>query len=179
MGVSRNMKTSAAIALSLVASAQGFAPVSNQVRVGTELSESLFDKIFGLDLFEPVKTQNDYGARNSKNLKVGDIKEGSSYVPAGLTAAQYNKVRADEQAAKKARYAKNVAKAGIFEDYTDWYKARGTDTNQAWAKDVNLGHRMAKTKYDWSGEGDKPLWAKKAGTGKKAAAPKKAGRKFF
>ena len=62
------MKTSAAIALGLVASAQGFAPVSNQGRVGTELSETLFDKIFGLDLFAPVATQNDYGARNSKNV---------------------------------------------------------------------------------------------------------------
>lgn len=98
-------------------------------------------------------------------------------MPAGLSAAEYNKVRAAEQAKKKARYEANVKKAGIFEDYTDWYKKRGTDTNQAWAKDVNLGHRMAKTKYDWSGLSDKPLWAKQAD--KKAAAPKKAGKKFF
>ena len=64
------MKTSAVIALGLVASAQRFAPAS-QGRSGTELQESLFDKVFGMDLFEPVKTQNDYGARNKKNVSSG------------------------------------------------------------------------------------------------------------
>jgi hypothetical protein len=59
------MKTSAIVALTLVAGAQGFAP-SSQGRVGTQLSESLFDKIFQMDLFEPVKDQNDYGARKKK-----------------------------------------------------------------------------------------------------------------
>jgi len=54
-----------------------------------------------------------------------------------------------------------VKKAGVFEDYTEWYKKRGTDTSQAWAKTATNGHRMAKTKYDWSGLSDKPLWAKK------------------
>ena len=97
-----------------------------------------------------------------RQLKIGEIKAGSSYVPNGLTAAQFNKVRADEAAKKKARYEKNVKKAGIFEDFTEWYAKRGTDTTQAWAKDENRGHRMAKTKYDWSGLSDKPLWAKKA-----------------
>jgi hypothetical protein len=61
------MKTSAIVALSLVATAQGFAP-SSQGRVGTQLSESLFDKVFGMDLFTPVKDQNDYGARTKKNV---------------------------------------------------------------------------------------------------------------
>ena len=61
------MKTSAIITLGLAASVQGFAPAP-QGRVGTEISESLFDRVFGLDLFEPKKTQNDYGARNGKNV---------------------------------------------------------------------------------------------------------------
>jgi hypothetical protein len=61
------MKTSAIVALTLVAGAQGFAP-SSQGRAGSQLSESLFDKIRGLDLFEPVKDQNNYGARAKKNV---------------------------------------------------------------------------------------------------------------
>jgi len=42
-------------------------------------------------------------------------------------------------------------------DYTDWYLKRGTDTNAAWAKSATNGHRMAKTKYDWSGQTDPSL----------------------
>ena len=94
-------------------------------------------------------------------LKIGEIKEGKSYVPAGLTAAQYNKFRSDAAAKKKANYEKNVKKAGIFEDYTDFYLKRGTDVSQGWKKSATNGHKMAKTKYDWSGNSDKPLWAKK------------------
>jgi len=55
-----------------------------------------------------------------------------------------------------------MTQAGKFQDYTAWYKARGTDTKEGWAKDATKGHTMAKTKYDWSGLSDKPLWAKKA-----------------
>ena len=69
-----------------------------------------------------------------------------------MTAKQYDEIRKGQVRKKQENYAKNVAKAGIFEDYTDWYTKRGTDTKQAWAKDINLGHRMAKTKYDWSGK---------------------------
>merc|ERR1712087_433550 len=76
---------------------------------------------------------------------------GSSYVPAGLTADESNKFRKAQSDKKAANYQRNVAKAGVFEDYTEWYKKRGTDFTDAWKKDVNLGHRMAKTKYDWSG----------------------------
>ena len=154
------MKTSAIVAVALVASVEGFAPVS-EGRASTQLSESLFDKIFGMDLFEPVKTQNDYGARNSKNLKQGKITS-SSYVPSGLSAAEYQKFRDAEAAKKKANYERNVKKAGIFTDYTEWYKKRGTDLNMDWKKNkATLGHQMAKTKYDWSGDSDKKLWAKK------------------
>lgn len=86
-------------------------------------------------------------------LKVGKIGD-SSYVPSGLTAAEYNKVREQEAAKKAANYKKNVAKAGKFLDYTDFYTKRGTDKNENWFKSVTRGHDMAKTKYDWSGTND-------------------------
>merc|ERR1712232_97980 len=102
-----------------------------------------------MDLFAPVKDQNDYGARNKKNISVGKISSGSSYIPAGLSAEQYNKIRTNEVSKKKANYDRNVKKAFKFVDYTDWYLKRGTDTDQKWAKSVTKGHEMAKTKYDW------------------------------
>ena len=70
-----------------------------------------------------------------------------------MTAAQYEKIRTQEAAKKKANYERNVKKAGVFEDYTEFYKKRGTDTNQAWAKSATRGHRMAKTKYDFDDVG--------------------------
>jgi hypothetical protein len=81
-------------------------------------------------------------------LKVGDLSK-NSYVPEGLTKAQYKKIRTQEQKKKESNYNKNVKKAGVFEDYTVFYNKRGTDTNSKWYKDVNNGHRMAKTKYDF------------------------------
>ena len=84
-------------------------------------------------------------------MKIGEITKGS-YVPNGLSAKDYAALRKKEASKKEANYKRNVAKAGVFEDYTDFYIKRGTDTKQAWAKDVNLGHRMAKTKFDWSGK---------------------------
>jgi hypothetical protein len=202
------MKSFAVISLGLVAATHGFAPLS-QGRAGTELQESLMSKVFGLDLFAPVKDQNDYGARSKKNvslfvwtmpnrflpcirshtmfsnlqIKIGEIKTGTSYIPNGLTAAQYNKVRAAEVAKKKARYEVNVKKAGIFEDFTDWYTERGTDEGQGWAKSVTNGHRMVKTKFDWTGDGDKKNFASEAKKGVKSNKSKpteaKKGRKLF
>ena len=84
-------------------------------------------------------------------MRLGKIDAGKSYVPSGLTASQYDSIRKGQQKKKADNYAKNVAKAGVFEDYTEFYIKRGTDTKQGWAKDINLGHRMAKTKFDWSG----------------------------
>ncbi len=84
-------------------------------------------------------------------MKVGEITKGS-YVPQGLSAAAYADLRKKEAAKKEANYQRNVKKAGVFEDYTEFYIKRGTDTKQGWAKDINLGHRMAKTKFDWSGK---------------------------
>jgi len=109
--------------------------------------------IFNMDLWKDRKDSNDYGARGKKKLAVGKISSGKSYVPAGLTAAQYNSVRGKDQAKKDKNYARNVAKAGKFEDYTDFYIKRGTDTKGSWIKDVTRGHRMVKTKYDYSGKG--------------------------
>jgi hypothetical protein len=71
-----------------------------------------------------------------------------------LSAAQYQKIRDQEAAKKDSNYKRNVAKAGKFKDYTDFYLKRGTDTNMAWKNSVTLGHDMAKTKYDFSGKSD-------------------------
>lgn len=170
------------LALVLVAAVKGFAPVS-EGRVGTQLHESLFDSIANMDLFAPKADQNSYGARAKKNLKLGEIKAGKSYVPSGLTAAQYDEIRKGQQKKKDENYKRNVAKAGVFEDYTEFYTKRGTDTKQEWAKDVNLGHRMAKTKFDWSGQKDTAFGgttaAVKATAGKKRPAAKKGGKFSF
>mmetsp|Transcript_10519 Transcript_10519/g.22283 ORF Transcript_10519/g.22283 Transcript_10519/m.22283 type:complete len:176 (-) Transcript_10519:76-603(-) len=139
------------LALVLVAAVQGFAPAS-QGRAGSQLDASLFDRISNMDLFAPKKDQNTYGARNKKDLRIGKIEQGKSYIPSGLTAKQYEDIRKTQQKKKADNYQRNVAKAGIFEDYTEFYTKRGTDLSQDWAKNKNtLGHRFAKTKYDWSG----------------------------
>ncbi|CAJ1928185.1 unnamed protein product [Cylindrotheca closterium] len=158
--------------LSLVGLVASFAP-QEAGRPSTEIN-SLFDNIANMDLFSPVKDQNDYGARNKKKLAVGKIGSGS-YVPAGLTADEYNKIRNKEAAKKKANYERNVKKAGIFTDYTDWYIKRGTDQSQKWKKDVTLGHEMAKTKYDWQDIGDakRKYRGAAAAEATKKAAPKK------
>merc|ERR1719277_1096177 len=124
-----------------------------------------------MDLFAPKADQNTYGARSKKNLKIGTITS-NSYVPQGMTAKQYAEIRKKEQAKKQANYKRNVAKAGVFEDYTEFYTKRGTDLSQAWAKDKNtLGHRMAKTKFDWSGKDGK--------ANKTTAAVEKPKKGFF
>ena len=94
-------------------------------------------------MWAPVADSNEYGARGKKNLKTGTLTD-KSYIPSGLTKAQYEKIRADADAKKAANYQKNVAKAGVFTDYTEFYKARGSDEGGDWLKLPNLGHRMAK-----------------------------------
>lgn len=71
-----------------------------------------------------------------------------------MSATEYNKIRNRDSAKKQANYQKNVAKAFKFQDYTDFYLKRGTDTKDDWKKSVTLGHTMAKTKYDYSGKQD-------------------------
>ncbi|KAL3827660.1 hypothetical protein ACHAXA_000533 [Cyclostephanos tholiformis] len=170
------MKYSALLIAASMATASAFAPSTRSAASSTQLNESLFKKISNLDLWAPVADSNDYGARNKKKIAIGKLTE-KSYVPTGLTKAQYEKIRADADKKKAINYQKNVAKAGVFTDYTDFYLKRGTDVNGSWMKLPNLGHRMAKTKYDWSGEteGAIPTW-----TGVKAGDPKagpKAGAK--
>merc|ERR1712021_316254 len=97
------------VALVLLTAVEGFAPHS-QARVGTEIRGSLFDAIADMDLFAPKKDQNTYGARKNKNLSVGKIQQGKSYVPSGLTAAQYSDIRKKQQKSKEANYQRNVAK---------------------------------------------------------------------
>lgn len=93
-------------------------------------------------------------------LKVGEITD-KSYVPNGLTVAQYNKIRKEEEAKKKAKYEQNVSKAFKFLTLDDFYKKRGTALDFSWKSPTN-GHRMAKTKFDWSGGKEGFLADKKA-----------------
>lgn len=147
--------TTIIVTAAAVASASAFAPQS-PARTTTSLQagkKSIASRIFDMDLFKDVADQNDYGARGKKKLTTGNIGS-NSYVPAGLSAAEYNKVRNNDLAKKNANYARNVAKAGVFEDYTDFYTKRGTDTAESWFKSVTRGHRMVKTKFDWSGAKD-------------------------
>ena len=101
------------------------------------------------DLWAPVSKSNEYGGRANKNIKTGKLTE-KSYVPSGLTKAQYEKIRSDADKKKAANYERNVKKAFKFQDYTDFYMKRGSDENGSWMKLPNRGHDMAKTKYDWS-----------------------------
>lgn len=64
------MKTTAAITVACLASASAFAPSSGP-RASTQLAaekKSFFSTVFDMDLFAPKKDQNDYGARNKKNV---------------------------------------------------------------------------------------------------------------
>lgn len=138
---------------------------------------SLASRIFNMDLWKERSDSNDYGARSKKTLTVGKITSGKSYVPAGLTANQYNAVRGKEKSKKDKNYARNVAKAGKFEDYTDFYVKRGTDTKGDWIKSVTRGHRMVKTKYDYSGSGQPNYADMKQPEGILGKTAKKAGLK--
>ncbi|KAL3935869.1 MAG: hypothetical protein SGBAC_008694 [Bacillariaceae sp.] len=140
------------VLLSILGLAASFAP--SQVGRASTAQSALFDDIFAMDLFAPKKDQNDYGARKKKGITTGKIGSGS-YVPAGLSAAEYQKVRDADSKKKEANYQRNVKKAGVFEDYTEFYLKRGTDNSQKWKKSATLGHRMAKLKYDDLSEGKK------------------------
>lgn len=147
------MKVTALFLAATMATASAFVPAStpSSTTSATQLNESLFKKIANMDLWAPVADSNNYGARAKKAVKTGALSD-RSYVPTGLTKAQYEKIRAEADKKKAANYQRNVAKAGVFEDYTEFYTKRGTSVGGSWMKLPNLGHRMAKTKYDWSGE---------------------------
>jgi len=142
------MKTSAFLIAATIASASAFAPAP-QGTSSTALNESLFRTLSNMDLWAPVKDSNSYGARSKKNIKTGKLTS-NSYVPSGLSKAQYEKVRSDADAKKDARYAKNVKKAGKFLGFSVFYQKRGTKVGGEWMDEPNRGHDMAKTKYDWS-----------------------------
>jgi len=147
------MKCTALLVVASVTSALAFVPSTpaSITTTTTQLHESLFKKISNMDLWAPVADSNDYGARSKKKkIATGKLTD-KSYVPAGLTKAQYEKIRTEADKKKDANYQRNVKKAGIFIDYTDFYLKRGSDEGGSWLKLPNLGHRMAKTKYDWSG----------------------------
>jgi hypothetical protein len=138
-------------AVACVASASAFSPAAKAPQSSTQLN-GLFKTISDLDLWAPVKDSNDYGARGKKQSSNTGSLSSRSYVPSGLSKAEYEKVRADAGKKKDANYQKNVKKAGIFQDYTDFYMKRGSEENGSWMKLPNRGHDMAKTKFDWSGE---------------------------
>ena len=112
------MKVTALLIAASVASTSAFAP-QPQTKASTQLNESFFQKISNMDLFEPNKDQNDYGARSKKGSTGVAKLNDNSYVPFGLTKAQYEKIRSDEVAKKAANYDRNVKKAFKFQDYTE------------------------------------------------------------
>lgn len=69
-----------------------------------------------------------------------------------MSASEYAKIRATDEAKKQANYERNVKKAGKFIDFTDFYLKRGTEEGGKWLKDPTRGHRMAKMKYDYAGK---------------------------
>ena len=119
-----------------------------QVRTHSVAREALADRVFGMDLFN--KDGNKYGARAKKDLKVKALGS-NSYIPNGLTKAEYEKIRAAEFAKKQANYQKKASTAFKFEDFTQFYKSRGTQEGGSWLKAPARGHKMVKTKYDWEG----------------------------
>jgi len=131
------------------------APKASTVKKGRSKlakSPSVFDRVSNMDLYAPVKTQNDYGARRGKNLSQGKLAQ-NSYVPSGMSKAEYQKVRQKDKKKKDDFYNYNVEKGGKFKFFYDFYKNRGTDTKDNW-RDVTNKHTMAKTKYDWQGDSD-------------------------
>jgi hypothetical protein len=133
-------------------SASAFVPQSQPqtqvVRTHSVAREALADRVFGMDLFN--KEGNKYGARAKKDLKVKPLGS-DSYIPNGLTKAEYEKIRAAEFAKKQANYQKKASVAFKFEDFTQFYKSRGTQEGGSWLKAPARGHKMVKTKYDWDG----------------------------
>lgn len=63
-------------------------------------------------------------------LKVGSLGS-NSYIPAGLSKAEYEKIRANDLKKKEENYKKNASKAGKFTNFTDCKFSRlyGGDAN--------------------------------------------------
>lgn len=69
------MKTCLAILVALFAVAQGFAPTPQGRVTSTQLSETIFDRVIGMDLFK--KERSFYGAREKKNVSLPKSSERS------------------------------------------------------------------------------------------------------
>eukprot|EP00547_Thalassionema_nitzschioides_P012729 CAMPEP_0194262010 /NCGR_PEP_ID=MMETSP0158-20130606/46315_1 /TAXON_ID=33649 /ORGANISM="Thalassionema nitzschioides, Strain L26-B" /LENGTH=160 /DNA_ID=CAMNT_0039002153 /DNA_START=270 /DNA_END=752 /DNA_ORIENTATION=+ len=132
----------------------GLGSLSGKSYIPDGLNKSQYESLRKQEAAKKVANSNDYGARSKKKVGLGSL-SGKSYIPDGLNKSQYESLRKQEAAKKAANYDRNVKKAGKFLDYTLFYKQRGTDTGSDWKKSVTLGHRMAKTKYDWQGSSDK------------------------
>ena len=89
-------------------------------------------------------------------LKQGKLTD-NSYVPAGLSKAEYEKVRSKDAAKKSSNYDRNVKKAFKFQDFDQFYLKRGTSEGGSWLKSAGRGHTFTKTKYDYSGTGNAPM----------------------
>lgn len=69
----------------------------------------------------------------------------AGYVPEGLTQAQYQKFLADEEA-KKAKKAAKFPKGKQPETLTEWFDKATSQFGTG--KDVRVGHRIVKLKYE-------------------------------
>ena len=89
------------------------------------------------------------GGKKKTDFKVneGTANKGT-YVPDGLTKAQYDKVLAEE-AKKKAAKAKKFPKGKEVETLTEWMNNEAKKGNKG-TDLLTKGHRMVKAKYsDW------------------------------
>ena len=60
-----------AVFVASLAAASAFAPAQTgrvETSLAAEEKKPFFNAVFGMDLWTPVKDQNDYGARNKKNV---------------------------------------------------------------------------------------------------------------
>ncbi|EEC48672.1 predicted protein [Phaeodactylum tricornutum CCAP 1055/1] len=135
-----------ALLVATLSVATAFAPQVVSSRSTTALNEKFWDKVAGMDLFAPNPDINKYGQRGKK-VKQGSIGS-NSYVPAGLSLSEYQKIRQKDVAKRDASYKRNVAKAGKYTDFTDWYVKRGTEEGGGWLKAAGRGHTFAKLKYE-------------------------------
>ena len=103
------------------------------------------------------------GGKKKTEFKVneGTANKGT-YVPDGLTKAQYDKVLAEESKRKDAK-AKKFPKGKQVETLSEWMNKEAAKGN----KDTDLltkGHRMVKAKYaDWYIESNPQLTRGKSG----------------
>ncbi len=127
--------------------------LSNQCVASTRMSSARMSMLFG-------------GGKKKSNFKVneGTANKGT-YVPDGLTKAQYEKVLAEEAKAKETKQ-KKFPKGKVVETLSDWMNAEAKKGN----RDEDLltnGHRMVKAKYaDWYIDSN-PQLTRAKGKGKK------------